>query len=241
MWSALGALTAIAVAGLIVPLRSTIDNTNVALVFVLVIVAAASFGGRAAGVTTSVVAALAFNFFHTQPYYSLRISDRFDIITTVLLAVVGLAVGEIAVLSHRHEVVADEHATGARHLERVAGLVASGASESDVWDAVRAGLVAELGLASCRFDPGMGLTPPSAGSSATDVSSRASGTSRVAASRCRLTEPRSSSNDRAGRSAAWCSSPKVGRAVSRDQRRVGIALADQLAVVLDAGAVHPLG
>ena len=67
MWSALGALTAITVAGLIVPLRSTIDNTNVALVLVLVIVAAASFGGRAAGVTTSVVAALAFNFFHTQP------------------------------------------------------------------------------------------------------------------------------------------------------------------------------
>ncbi len=58
MWSALGALAAIAVAGLIVPLRSTIDNTNVALVLVLVIVAAASFGGRAAGVTTSVVAAL---------------------------------------------------------------------------------------------------------------------------------------------------------------------------------------
>ena len=158
MWSALGALAAIAVAGLIVPLRSTIDNTNVALVLVLVIVAAASFGGRSAGVTTSVVAALAFNFFHTQPYYSLRISDRFDIITTILLAVVGLAVGEIAVLSHRHEVVADEHATGARHLERVAGLVASGASESDVWVAVRAGLVAELGLASCRFEPGMGLT-----------------------------------------------------------------------------------
>jgi hypothetical protein len=29
--------------------------------------------------------------------------------------------------------------------------------------------------------------------------------------------------------------------VSRDQRRVGVALADQLAVALDAGAVHPLG
>ena len=80
---------------------------------VLVIVVAASFGGRAAGVTTSVVATLSFNFFHTQPYYSLRISDRFDIITTLLLVVVGLAVGEIAVLSHRHETVADEHTTRA--------------------------------------------------------------------------------------------------------------------------------
>ena len=158
LWAAIGAMTAIAVAGVLVPVRSTIDNTNVALVLVLIVVAAASFGGRAAGVTTSVVAALSFNFFHTQPYYSLRISDRFDIITTVLLVVVGLAVGEIAVLSHRHEVVAGEHATGARHLERVAGLVAGGAGEDAVWKAVQASLIAEMGLESCRFDPGMGLT-----------------------------------------------------------------------------------
>ncbi len=127
MWAALGSLAVVGIAGLLVPLRSTIDNTNVALVLVLVIVAAASFGGRIAGVTTSVVAALSFNFFHTEPYYSLRISDRFDIITTVLLVVVGLAVGEIAVLSHRHEVVADEHVTGARHLERVAAFGRAGA------------------------------------------------------------------------------------------------------------------
>ena len=158
MWAAIGSMAAIAVAGVLVPVRSTIGNTNVALVLVLVIVVAASFGGRAAGVTTSVVAALSFNFFHTQPYYSLRISDRFDIITTVLLVVVGLAVGEIAVLSHRHETVADEHATGARHLEQVAGLIAAGAGEDTVWKAVQASLISEMGLESCRFDPGMGLT-----------------------------------------------------------------------------------
>lgn len=240
IWSALGAFAAIAVAGLLVPLRSTIDNTNVALVLVLVIVAAASFGGRAAGVTTSVVAALAFNFFHTQPYYSLRISDRFDIITTILLAVVGLAVGEIAVLSHRHEVVADEHATGARHLERVAGLVASGASESDVWDAVRAGLVAELGLASCRFDPGVGLTHLP----------RIQRDGRLLEGERYFTDggfalPAEGVEilvERQGRTLGrLVLEPEGRRAVSRDQRRVGVALADQLAVVLSTGTVNPLG
>ncbi len=240
IWSALGALAAVAVAGLLVPLRSTIGNTNVALVLVLVIVAAASFGGRAAGVTTSVVAALAFNFFHTQPYYSLRISDRFDIITTILLAVVGLAVGEIAVLSHRHEVVADEHATGARHLERVAGLVASGASESDVWDAVRAGLVAELGLASCRFDPGVGLTHlPRIERDGRLLEGERYFTGGGFAL---PTEGVEILVERQGRTLGrLVLEPEGRRPVSRDQRRVGVALADQLAVVLSTGTVNPLG
>jgi hypothetical protein len=241
LWAALGSMAVVAIAGVLVPLRSTIDNTNVALVLVLVVVAAASFGGRVAGVTTSVVAALSFNFFHTQPYYSLRISDRFDIITTVLLVVVGLAVGEIAVLSHRHEVVADEHATGARHLERVAALVAGGADEDEVWDAVRTGLIAEMGLASCRFDPGMGLSHVprierdgrliegekyfTGGGFALPTEGVEILVERNGATLGRLVlEP-------AGR-----------RAVSRDQRRVAVALADQLAVVVGTReALHPLG
>ena len=162
LWAALGSMAVVAIAGVLVPLRSTIDNTNVALVLVLVVVAAASFGGRVAGVTTSVVAALSFNFFHTQPYYSLRISDRFDIITTVLLVVVGLAVGEIAVLSHRHEVVADEHATARGISNGLPRSLHVGLDEDEVWDAVRTGLIAEMALASCRFDPGMGFEPPAA-------------------------------------------------------------------------------
>jgi hypothetical protein len=192
---------------------------------------------RAAGVTTSVVAALAFNFFHTQPYYSLRISDRFDIITTPFCS--SASPSNRGSLD-RYQVVADEHATGARHLERVAGLVASGASESDVWDAVRAGLVAELGLASCRFDPGMGLThlPRIERDGRLLEGERyfAGGGFALPADGAEILV------ERQGRTLGrLVLEPEGRRAVSRDQRRVGIALADQLAVVLDAGAVHPLG
>ncbi len=240
LWSALGALAAIGVAGVLVPLRSTLDNTNVALVLVLVIVAAASFGGRLAGVTTSVAAALSFNFFHTQPYYSLRISDRYDVTTTILLAVVGLAVGEIAVLSHRHEVVADEHATGARHLERVAALVAAGAAQTEVWDAVRAGLVGELGLGACRFDPGMGLTHlhrvERDGRLIEGEKYFTGGGFALPAEGVEvLVERRGLTLGR------LVLEPADRRAVSHDQRRVAVALADQLALALDPkDTLHPL-
>src|SRR5262245_12506281 len=94
----IGVASAIAIAGLLVPIRDWMGASNVALVLVIVVVAAAILGGRMAGALTSVAAALSFDYFHTQPYYNLRISDREDVIAAVLLLVVGLAVGELAAL-----------------------------------------------------------------------------------------------------------------------------------------------
>ena len=99
--AAAGAIAAIVVAGLLVPVRDTFGNTNMALVLVVVIVAAAALGGRFVGAVTSVAAALAFNFFHTQPYRTLSVDNREDITTVVLLLVVGLIVGELANLHSR--------------------------------------------------------------------------------------------------------------------------------------------
>ena len=176
----------------------------------------------------------AFNFFHTQPYYSLRISDRFDIITTVLLAVVGLAVGEIAVLSHRHEVVADEHATGAAASRTGRRLVASGADQDEVWDAVRTGLIAEMGLASVSLRPGDGAEPPAADRARRTclLEGERYFTGGGFAFRRGRRDPRRAQGATLGRLVL---EPAGRRAVSRDQRRVRIALADQLAVVRRRG------
>jgi K+-sensing histidine kinase KdpD len=230
-WSAFGAIAAIAVAGLLVPVRSTIDNTNVALILVLVVVAAATFGGRTAGAVTSIVSALAFNYFQTEPFYTLRISDRDDIVSAVLLLVVGLAVGEIAVLARRRQVVAVEHVTGARQLERVTALLAQGASEDEVWEAVRDGIVAELGLKSCHFEPGGGLRHLP----------RIERDGRLLEGEKHFTgsgfalpsEGVEILVERGGAAVGrLVLEPSVGRAVSRDQRRVAVALADSFAVVV---------
>ncbi len=71
-----GPILALLVAGGLVPLRDTLGVTNVALLITLVVVAATA--DRSAGAITAVVAALSYNFFHTQPYRSLRIDNGRD-------------------------------------------------------------------------------------------------------------------------------------------------------------------
>src|SRR5262245_31974555 len=107
------------VAAALVVVRDTIGNTNVALILVVFIVAAAVFGGRLAGATAAIVAAISFNFFHTQPYLTLRIKEGQDVVTVLLLLVVGLAVGELAILRRRTKSEAVSQASGARVLEDV--------------------------------------------------------------------------------------------------------------------------
>jgi K+-sensing histidine kinase KdpD len=152
LMAGIGAGLAIAVAGLLASIRDWLGASNVALVLVVVIVGAATFGGRLAGAITSIVAAISFDYFHTQPYYNLRISDREDIITALLLLIVGLIVGELATrrAASRREVVV--HARGASWLEDVASVVAAGADSDEVWPVIRRALTEQLDLTECRFE-----------------------------------------------------------------------------------------
>jgi hypothetical protein len=149
----MGAVAAVAVAGLLVSVRDWLGASNVALILAIVVVAAAMFGGLAAGVLTSLVAALSFDYFHTQPFYDLRIDDRENIITAVLLLILGLAVGELAALRERSRREMALHARGASRLEDVASAVAAGADLDEVWPIVRKALTEQLPLSECRFEP----------------------------------------------------------------------------------------
>ena len=95
-FAALGAILAVAVGGVLAPARDWLGATNVALCLAVVVVGAAIFGGRLAGGATSIAAAVSFDFFHTKPYYDLRIDKREDVIAAFLLLVMGVAVGQLA-------------------------------------------------------------------------------------------------------------------------------------------------
>lgn len=150
----LGAAAALVVlAAVLVPLRTWLGNTNVALVLVVGIVAAAAVGGRVAGVAGSVAAALAYDFFHTVPHYEMHIEARVDRITTVLLLVVGVLTGEIVVRVQRARAVAGDRELELVRLRRAAHLSATTDAaqlipmlEEEIGDA--------LGLWYCRFEPG---------------------------------------------------------------------------------------
>ena len=96
------AALAIGVAAALVPLRDELGSANAALLLVMIVVAAAAVSGRVGGVVTGVVASLAFNFFYTKPYLTLRIHSGRDVVTTVLIVVLGLAVGELGAVSYTH-------------------------------------------------------------------------------------------------------------------------------------------
>jgi K+-sensing histidine kinase KdpD len=141
----------IGAAAAMVPFRTRVDNTNIALGLVAVVVAVAATGGRTAGLLSAVTAALSFDFFHTRPYESLTITRRADIETAVLLLVVGLIVGELSSRSTRHRIDADQFGSDIARMHAVAELVSGGTSTAEVIVAVRIELRDLLFLKECTF------------------------------------------------------------------------------------------
>ncbi|WP_406055288.1 DUF4118 domain-containing protein [Streptomyces sp. NBC_01077] len=151
---AAGALAPFAAALVLMPLRTSVTHTNVALLLVVVVVAVSAFGNRFAGALAALSAAAWFDFFHTEPYQSFHIQDRADIETAVLLLVVGLIVSQLAARGRTMKRVA---VTDAIHLERLHGttrLARSSTSSDDVVRRVRQELIEVLELRACRFEYG---------------------------------------------------------------------------------------
>ena len=115
-----------AAAAALIPARSHTDNANIALGLVVVVVAVATLGHRLATVLSAVSAAVWFDFFQTRPFYSFTISGHDDVVTAVLLLVVGVAVGELAIRTRRHHEAALTGSSDIGHLHAIAELVAAG-------------------------------------------------------------------------------------------------------------------
>jgi K+-sensing histidine kinase KdpD len=152
-----------AVAAALIPFRSgALPGADAALVLVVVVVAVAATGHRAAGVICAVSSALWFDFFLTQPYERFSISSRDNIETTVLLLVVGVLVTELACWGRRQRRVVVSGSAQVAGVESTAELIASGGDRDAVLDRVSTQLGELLALRGCRFEPdaGAGDHPP---------------------------------------------------------------------------------
>ncbi|MGZ8751917.1 MAG: DUF4118 domain-containing protein, partial [Acidimicrobiia bacterium] len=124
---AISGLAPIAVAALLVTVRSELVAANLALIMVLVVVGAAVIGGRAGGAIAAVMSVISYDFFLTEPYLSFRIESADDIETTILLLVIGLVVGQLVTIGRRRGRAAEEAHEEITRLHRVAELAAGGA------------------------------------------------------------------------------------------------------------------
>lgn len=135
--------------------RDSVANTNAALGLVLVVVAAASTGIRAAGVVAAVSSAAWFDFFLTEPYNRFTITDRADVETAVLLVLVGAAVTEVALWGRRQQASASREQGYLTGVLSTAATVAAGrSSPSLLIDHVAGQIVEVLQIDDCRFDSG---------------------------------------------------------------------------------------
>ena len=135
--------------------RDSIANTNAALVLVLLIVAAAATGVRAAGLAAAVSSAVWFDYFLTVPYTQFAITDPADVETDVLLLLVGLAVTEIALWGRRQQARASRERGYLDGVLTTAASVGAGRSSTrSLIESVSELIVEVLQIDECRFDTG---------------------------------------------------------------------------------------
>ncbi|HET9729992.1 MAG TPA: DUF4118 domain-containing protein [Acidimicrobiia bacterium] len=149
---AVGALGALFLGAVMLPLRDHLPSADFALALVVPVLIGAVIGGRIAGVVAAVVAALTFDFIFTKPYLSLRITGKDDVATFIALAIVGLIAAELAARTRRQSADARRARSEVERLVRVAGLSASGADAADVVSAARAELIGLFDLVDCVYE-----------------------------------------------------------------------------------------
>ena len=71
-------------------------NSPVDLLYLPAVLAAAGLYGLGPGFVAAVSSALAFNFYFTQPYHTLRISSPQDVATVAFLFLVALVTSQLA-------------------------------------------------------------------------------------------------------------------------------------------------
>jgi len=151
---ALGGLGAVVAAMAMVGVRGEVSNANVALVLVVFVLLGALVGGRVAGTFSAVAAAMSFDFFHTQPYNSLKIDSGDDIQTTLILLAIGIVVGEIGAWARRGRAAMKEDRGEIWRIHRVAEAAARGEPVDDLILSVTAEVAAALMLEDCQFRRG---------------------------------------------------------------------------------------
>jgi Domain of unknown function (DUF4118) len=142
----------VGVAAALIPLRSHVSAADTALLLAVVILVAATLGGRLTGAAAAVEAAVSFDLFFTRPYYSLRINHAEDIETAVLMIIVGVAIGEIVTRGNRHRFDAHVSRTNLARVSRITELAAGGEPPGRLIRVARRELMDLLAVEDCEFE-----------------------------------------------------------------------------------------
>lgn len=151
---AIGPLVALVLSASTSGVRSQVGTTDVGIALAIVVVLAA-LTSKAAGLLTAAAAAISFNFFHTEPYHSLRVHEARDVVVIALLIVLGLAVSDISSWRRRRDAIAFRRAAAAEAPQRVTELLQDPQPVGEVWPTIATMIMDQLTLADVSFDAGV--------------------------------------------------------------------------------------
>jgi Domain of unknown function (DUF4118) len=123
---------------------------NVALLMAVVTVAVALVSWTA-GVTTSVVAALTLNWYHTEPVGTFRVTSSDDLTSVLILGALGICVSAVTALRMRNAARVGRAAGAAEARREFEALAQSTHPVHDLWHAALATTSPELALVSARL------------------------------------------------------------------------------------------
>lgn len=107
-------------------------NSAVDLLYLPAVLAAAGFYGLWPGVTAALASALAFNFYFTEPYRTLRISSPEDVATVALLFLVALVTSQLAARMRAGARAAEKSASRNAHIAGLARKLLSCSSDEQI-------------------------------------------------------------------------------------------------------------
>lgn len=102
------------------------------LIYLPAVLGAAALWGLGPGLVAGVSSALAYNFFFTAPFHTLRIDRVADIVTVAVLLIVALVTGRLAAGIRKQAQIADAHATRNAVIAGFARRLLSCSSEEEI-------------------------------------------------------------------------------------------------------------
>lgn len=130
-WAVTGFAASVLIGVALRPMRESAGLENVVVVYVIVVALTAAVGGRAAGLASSLSAALAYTWFFTTPYETLQIDSAEQVATVLLLFVAGLLASLGGRATRRARVEAREEADVLQVLTAVNLAAARGGIKAD--------------------------------------------------------------------------------------------------------------
>ncbi|BBN87177.1 ATP-binding protein [Azospira sp. I09] len=143
------------------PFRAEIDLSNLALLYVLAVVAVGGHFGRGPAVACAMAGSLAFAYVFVPPHFSLAITEIQYVMAAVIMVVVALVVGHLTAALRTQVELARDRARRARALYELAKHLAGSQTAEEVTQTCRRFLADALGARRIRLlEPATWDQPP---------------------------------------------------------------------------------